>query len=92
MPTRSKSEKGHKDIYTFVRGVACNCGGNCTGRRFDMVDERALVDLDGGGWFWYFVCDECRTPVHTGAERYPYCERLLIWNGKEKNVDCRAML
>lgn len=90
--TRSKSEKGRKDFCIFVRGIACRNTGKATERRCNVVDERAKVELEGGGWFWFYVCGECHGFIKTGQETCPYCERRLIWNESEKNVDCRAML
>lgn len=57
-----------------------------------MVDERAEVELEGGGWFWFYVCGECHGFVKPGAEICPHCKERLVWNGHEKNVNCRPML
>lgn len=46
-------------------------------QKIDIVS----VDIDGGGWYWYYVCTECRY-ILTGKEEYcPGCKRRLDWNG-----------
>jgi predicted amidophosphoribosyltransferase len=45
-------------------------------------NEKASVDLEGGGLTWWYVCEECRTEVHTEDKICPGCKRELRWDGE----------
>ena len=85
--TRSKSEKGRKDICISVRGIAFRNTGTNTERVHDMEEQRTeetakveMVGIEGSGWYWWFVCEGCRSIVKAGQEVCLCCERRLIWN------------
>ena len=73
------------DICGSVRGSAC---GSTKERRVDMNE----AELEGAGWYWFYVCGECRGVIKPGEEICPHCKERLIWNGSEKNVNCRPVL
>lgn len=49
-------------------------------------EETAEVDLEGGGWNWWYVCDECRSVVNPGDEICCECGRKLKWDVYPKDV------
>lgn len=42
--------------------------------------EQANVSLEGGGWYYYYVCEECRCQVDWRMEICPVCKRRLNWD------------
>ena len=40
------------------------------------------VDLEGGGWNWWYVCEECHGQVDTKDKICPHCKSPLDWNGR----------
>ena len=46
--------------------------------------ETARVEIEGGGWNWFFVCDECHGAVEYKAEKCPQCGRRLNWDEQQQ--------
>lgn len=49
----------------------------------EAEEEKKLVpvDLEGGGWNWWYVCEECHGQVDTKDEICPHCKSRLDWSG-----------
>ena len=49
-----------------------------------MEEEKkpAAVEIEGGGWNWWYVCEECHGPVDTKDKICPHCKSPLDWNGR----------
>ena len=43
------------------------------------MDEEAEVGTEGGGWNWWFVCEECHAAVDPTQNICPVCGRRLKW-------------
>lgn len=43
------------------------------------MDEEAEVEIEGGGWSWWFVCEECHAAVDPTQKTCPVCGRRLKW-------------
>ena len=39
------------------------------------------VEIEGGGYNWWFVCDECHGIVDTKDRICPHCKNPLDWSG-----------
>lgn len=48
--------------------------------RIKMAEmEPVPVELEGGGWNWWYVCGECHAAVGTGDKTCKSCKRKLSW-------------
>lgn len=57
--------------------------------------EPVPVELEGGGWSWWYVCGECHTAINAGDKFCRECGRPLIWEelnrkGNKKNEPGRS--
>jgi rRNA maturation endonuclease Nob1 len=41
----------------------------------------AAVEMEGGGWNWWYVCEECHGAVDTKDKICPHCKSPLDWSG-----------
>lgn len=49
-----------------------------------MIEEKkkpAAVEMEGGGWNWWYVCEECHGAVDTKDKTCPHCKSPLDWSG-----------
>lgn len=44
-------------------------------------NEWTKPDIEGGGWCYFYVCEECRTIIDWKQEICPTCKRRINWNG-----------
>ena len=49
----------------------------------DSEEKTAEVEIEGGGWNWFYVCGECHSLVDSGQERCRQCGRRLIWDDRQ---------
>ena len=38
-------------------------------------------EIEGGNWFYYWVCSECHGIIVWNQERCKWCKRRIDWNG-----------
>lgn len=56
--------------------------------------EPVPVELEGGGWSWWYVCGECHTAINARDRFCQECGRPLDWSGvtlrkrDENESDC----
>ena len=41
------------------------------------------AELEGGGWYWFYVCSECRTILNSGEKICHGCKGEIVWCGLE---------
>lgn len=39
------------------------------------------VEMEGGGWSWWYVCGECHGAVDPKERTCPHCGNTLDWSG-----------
>lgn len=49
-----------------------------------MTRKHAEVELEGGGWEWWYVCEECHGMVNYQQDICRNCGSILIWEPEKK--------
>lgn len=47
----------------------------------DEEQKTAMVEYEGGGWHWWYVCGECHGTISQSDEVCPHCKCKLLWEG-----------
>lgn len=63
------------DVYHALKAYR-----DCIRRKERKV--KAEVEIEGGGWNWWYVCEECHGQVDTKDKICPHCKSPLDWNGR----------
>ena len=46
-----------------------------------MTDQDTVQpELEGGGWNWWYVCEECHGYLEWRAERCSGCGKKVVWD------------
>jgi len=48
-------------------------------QRTEQTAKAEMVGIEGSAWYWWFVCEGCRSIINVGQEICPCCKRRLIW-------------
>lgn len=49
--------------------------------RMTEDQKTATVEMEGGGWTWYYVCSECHGAIDTKDKVCPHCKSVISWEG-----------
>lgn len=50
-----------------------------------MSEKKVDVEIEGGGWTWFYVCGECHRVLRYRVEICPSCKSPLNWSSVELN-------
>ena len=47
----------------------------------ENTEKSVPVEIEGGGWTWWYVCSECHGAIDPGVDICPHCKHKLDWSG-----------